>query len=264
MPVQCSTTELPSSFFVNYKGELQDNESVLLLQFSNGSYLTSRILNLIFLMNQTSGNQYIVSIDLDFGSFSNQTITNATISNGRLIIDSTSSIFVISPDLLKDGESIQLYKIGNQTLFGNVERTGKPPTAIGDYRVTSKMVVAHPEPNSEHMALPLTLGFDPKSGVLTEAAGQLRDILLKMMGIDFILGGTFELISYSDNLNFNLVLNSQFTGWQILSILAIVFAMFFAITVAYKASNKRKKPDRKKVKNAKNYLKSTKTEGGYY
>ena len=188
-------------------------------------------------MNHTNTNHYIISISIVFGSFFNKSTTAATIENGRLMIDSIPSIFVISPDLLVDGDTIQLYQSANRTLEGTVARTGFPPTAIGDYRITSKMVTAYHKTDSGKMAMPLTLGFDLKTGIITEAAGQLTDILLDKMSIDFILGGTFELISYSQNLPFELV--GQFPTWVIfIAVGAVIFCVI--TTLAYRNSPKRK------------------------
>lgn len=204
-------------------------------------------------MNQTGKEQYSIHIALDFGSFSNETTTNAVISDGRLIVDSVPSIFVVNPDLLIDGNTIQLYQTAKRTLEGTVVRTGLPPTAIGDYRVTSKMVTAYYKTDSNSMAMPLTLGFDPKTGVLTEAAGQLTDILLDKMGIDFILGGTFELISYSEKLNFDLVSTSQVPLWIILTATASLSGAITAL--AYKSLRKRKACRNIRTGNVKKLLK---------
>ncbi|MEM2081124.1 MAG: hypothetical protein QW744_02500 [Candidatus Bathyarchaeia archaeon] len=249
----CSKTELPASFYVQFQGELQSEKATFILQFYNGTILTSKNMRLTFSMNQTGKEQYSIHIALDFGSFSNETTTNAVISDGRLIVDSVPSIFVVNPDLLIDGNTIQLYQTAKRTLEGTVVRTGLPPTAIGDYRVTSKMVTAYYKTDSNSMAMPLTLGFDPKTGVLTEAAGQLTDILLDKMGIDFILGGTFELISYSEKLNFDLVSTSQVPLWIILTATASLSGAITAL--AYKSLRKRKACRNIRTGNVKKLLK---------
>jgi hypothetical protein len=261
-PMYCSTTELPSSFYVKFKGKLQNEESAFLLQFYNGTTLTSKNMILTFSMNQTGGDQYIICTSVNLGSFSNETTADAKIADGRLIIASIPSIFVISPDLLIDGEKIQLYQTVNRTLEGTVARTGRPPTAIGDYRVTSKMVTAYHKTDSDAMAMPLTLGFDPETGVLTEAAGQLTDVLLDEMGIYFILGGTFELFSYSENLNLDLVGNSRFLIWLIVT--AVTASSCVITVLAYKAFKKKAYRNDRSEKRKKRSKMSAKGSERYY
>jgi hypothetical protein len=99
------------------------------------------------------------------------------------------------------------------------------------------MVTAYHTTDSDSMTMPLTLGFDPETGVLTEAAGQLTDVLLDEMDIYFILGGTFELISYSENLNFDLVGNSQFLMWLIVT--AATASACIITVLAYKSLKKK-------------------------
>jgi hypothetical protein len=207
--------------------------------FSNGNLMTSKNMSLTFSVDQTNGDQHLAKLSVNFGAFFNETTGNATISNGRLMIDSIPSIFFVSPALLTDGDDIQLYQTESRTLEGTVRKTGLPPTAIGDYRVTSKMVSANLQTNSsESPGGYLSIGFDPETGVITAAAGQLTDILLDKMSIDFILGGTFELISYSENLGFDLVVKSQFLIWGIIVIFVIILSCVITVLV-YKSLKKK-------------------------
>lgn len=237
--VHCSSVELPASFYIQLQGQLQNENDTFLLVFSDGNAFTSKNMSLTFSVDRTSADKYFVHLSVNFGSFFNETTGNATISNGRLIIDSIPSIFFVSPALLTDGAVIQLYQTESRTLEGAVRKTGQPPTAIGDYRVTSKMVSAYLQSNSS--GTPgghLYMGFDPKTGVITMAAGQLSDILLDKMSIDFIQGGTFELISFSENLGFNLVIKSQSLIWGIVIISGIIAFCIFTLLV-YKHNKKK-------------------------
>ncbi len=83
-------------------------------------------------------NNILFTYAVDFGSFSNEITTKAVISDGRLMVDSVPSIFVVNPDLLIDGNTIQLYQTAKRTLEGTVVRNRSSSKAIGDYRVTSK------------------------------------------------------------------------------------------------------------------------------
>jgi hypothetical protein len=188
--------------------------------FSNGNLMTSKNMSLTFSVDQTNGDQHLAKLSVNFGAFFNETTGNATISNGRLMIDSIPSIFFVSPALLTDGDDIQLYQTESRTLEGTVRKTGLPPTAIGDYRVTSKMVSANLQTNSsESPGGYLSIGFDPETG-------------------DFILGGTFELISYSENLGFDLVVKSQFLIWGIIVIFVIILSCVITVLV-YKSLKKK-------------------------
>lgn len=258
--VHCSSVELPTSFYVQLKGQLQNEDDVFLLAFSDGNAITSKNMSLTFSMDQTSEDQYLVTLSVNFGTFFNETTENATISNGRLIIDSISSIFFISPDLLIDGDFIQLYQTERRTLEGTVWKTGKPLTAIGDYKVISKVISADVQANSSltpggH----ILIGFDPKTGIINMVAGQLTDVLLDKMSIDFIQGGTFDLISYSENLDFELI-SDQLLIWTIVIISGIIVFCGFAVLV-YKRTMKKSRSSVRTGKHRKLFTSKSKKGG---
>lgn len=227
--IHCQKTTVPNNFYIELRGQLQNEKDSFFVQYSNGSSLTSMIMLLRFAMNRSHGDQYIACVSVTLGSSYYETIVDATIESGRLMVDSTPSIFLISPSLLIDGETIQLCQAQNRTLEGTVARTGIPLTAIGDYRITSKMVIVSHTDASGIMNMPLTLGYDLETGILNNAAGQLVDVLLSKLGIDFILGGTFDLASYSENLPFKLI--SQFPTIPVLIVVSIAIFIISVILI---------------------------------
>ena len=74
--------------------------------------------------------------------FTEEVSLPATVSNGRVFIDSTPTMFVVDPASLVDDKTIQLFQTENITLSGNVFMDGQPTTLINDYRVASKVVRA--------------------------------------------------------------------------------------------------------------------------
>ena len=152
-----------------------------------------------------SENEYNILFAVDSGVFFNETLLDGYIStDGRLMINSNPSVFVISPDLLIDGNIILLEDTSDWQLVGEVKGRGKPSTIIEGQGVEAIMLHCNHIINSTER-MPLILGFDPNTGILVSAALAFTDILFKEIGIDFIFGGAFLLASYSNNLDFRLM-----------------------------------------------------------
>jgi cbb3-type cytochrome oxidase subunit 3 len=249
-----STSSLPSTFYVTYQGYIQNyfstsNETVSLwVQFLNGTSCGPKTMNFTFSMEETYENEYIVKFMLEFDNFYDEISVPATVSNGHVYIDSTPTIFVVNPNSLIDGNTIELFQTENLTLSGTVFRDIKTDTLLNNYRVASKVVITEYEPtNLDPYTGPL-LFFDPLTGVLVRASDKITDVLLNKLGVDFIRGGVFDLLDYSENMNFTLVRSySSLVG----PILIIIFIVAFVLVVffAYRALKKKKRDKRKTYTN---------------
>jgi hypothetical protein len=249
-----STSSLPSTFYVTYQGYIQEyfstsGETVsLFVQFLNGTWCVPKTVNFTFSMEETYENEYIVKFMLEFDNFYDEISVLATGSNGRVYIDSTPTIFVVNPDSLIDGNTIELFQTENLTLSGTVFRDIKTDTLLNNYRVASKIVKTEYEPNNLDPYTGPLLFFDPLTGVLVRASDQITDVLLNKLGVDFIVGGVFDLLDYSENVNFTLVRSySSLVG----PILIIIFIVAFVLVVffVYRALKKKKRDKRKTYTN---------------
>lgn len=252
-PAMCVTSNsFPSTFHVAFQGHMTSSEPnpdgttpTLWVRLLNGTNYFPETARFSFSMEESPEGEYIVKFILTFDDFYNEVSLPATVSDGRVYIDSTSTIFVVNPTSLVDGNTIQLFQTENLTLSGDVFMDGQPTTLINDYRVTSKVVRAYYQGSS---GLPVPgstmLFFDPKTGVLTHAPSKFSDVLLNKLGVDFIIGGVFELLDYSENLNFTLVrLSSPLLMLILIPVFVVVFTlvMFFA----YRTLKNTKKAKRK-------------------
>ena len=226
----------------------------LWVQLLNGTDCHPETLQFTFSMEESPENEYTAKFILTFEGFSKEISLPATVSNGRVYIDSTPTIFVVNPASLVDGNTIQLFKTESMTLAGTVLEDGRPTTLINNNRVTSKAVRAtYQQTNSSNL---LSLGntmlfFDPKTGVLTQAPTKLSDVLLNKLGVQSIVGGIFELSDYSENLNFALVtLPSEFSElWVLIPVSVIVFIL--VVFLAYRSLKNKKRERRTSSKHSK-------------
>jgi ABC-type glycerol-3-phosphate transport system permease component len=262
-----ANNSFPSTFHVTFQGHHSSSEPnpdgttpSLWVRFLNGTDCFPKTVSVTFSMEEASGGKYTVKFTLSFDDYYNEVSLPATVSNGQVYIDSTPTIFVMDPASLVDGNTIQLFQTENLTLSGEVYMDGKPSTLINDYRVASKVIQAlYQRPNSSELAFPgpLLFGsthlfFDQKTGVMTHAPTKFSDVLLNKLGVMCIVDGIFDLVDYSENLNFTLVLRSS-PLWLLISIPVAVILLVLVVFLAYKVS-KRKKSGRPKT-NSNNFLK---------
>ncbi len=92
------------------------------------------------------------------------------------------------------------------------------------------------------------LTFDSKTGILTSATGQFSDVLLNKLGVSFIFGGLFDLLDYSENLNFTLVRLSPPFELIILPAVGILFVL--VVSLAYRSTKKRRAAGKSYSKNS--------------
>jgi energy-coupling factor transporter ATP-binding protein EcfA2 len=275
-----TNNSFPSTFHVIFQGHTSSSEPypdgttpALWVRFLNGTDYHPETVRFTFSMEESPEGEYTVKSMLTFDGFYDEVSLPATVSNGRVFIDSTPTIFVVNPAPLVDGNTIQLFQTENLTLSGTVLMDGQPTTLINDYRVASKVVRAsYQQTNSSELSLPgpLLVGssmlfFDPKTGVLTHASSKFSDVLLNKLGVMCIVGGIFDLVDYSENLDFTLVRLSP-PLWQLIIIPVAVILLVLVVFLAYRSS-KRKKSGRKPSSNS--FLKihlayASKEEGAHY
>lgn len=88
------------------------------------------------------------------------------------------------------------------------------------------------------------LGYDPDTGILIYSMYSLSDVLLEKLGIDLLLGGSLELVSYSDNLNLevvNIPPPQYFNLGFILSVVFVSSLVIVPIVVVHVVRKRRKR-----------------------
>jgi hypothetical protein len=280
-PALCVTNNsFPSTFYVTFQGHRSSSEPnpdgttpTIWVRLLNGTDCHPETVSFTFSMEESPEGEYTVKFMLTFNGFYDEVSLPATVSDGRVYIDSTPTIFVVDSASLTDGNTIQLFQTENLTLSGDVFMDGQPTTLINDSRVASKVVRAYyQQTDSSELQLPgpLLLGsthlfFDPKNGVMTHAPSKFSDVLLNKIGVMCIVDGIFDLVDYSENLDFTLVRLSS-PLWQLIIIPVAAILLVLVVFLAYRSS-KRKKSGRKT--NSNNFLKihfvyASKEEGAYY
>lgn len=83
------------------------------------------------------------------------------------------------------------------------------------------------------------LFFDPKTGVMTHAPTKFSDVLLNKLGVMCIVDGIFDLVDYSENLNFTLVHLSP-PLWQLITITVAAIVLVLVVLLVYRSSKKKK------------------------
>ncbi|MCL2173134.1 MAG: hypothetical protein FWB84_05790 [Candidatus Bathyarchaeota archaeon] len=230
-----------------------DTPHLLWLQFLNGTYYGAENVQFTFSMEESPEGKHIANFVFAFGDFYDEVSLPVTVSDGRVFIDSTPTLFVVDPDSLIDDNTIQLFQTENLTLSGVVLHDSQPTTLIEDYHVVSKVVDAYYNQTGDDdddvgmFALPPLLWFDSKTGVLTRASVQFSDVLLNKLGVSFITGH-YELVDYSENLNFTLVRMSP-SLWELIILPVFIIGFVLVVFFAYRASKKKKRDKRKTYSN---------------
>jgi hypothetical protein len=252
--VVCATSSsLPATFYVEFQGYMQNSLPVsgggkpaIWVEFLNGTTCTPEAVFFAFYVQKSYGSEYIAKVVLAFDDYYDEISLPATILNGRVFIDSTPTTFVVSPDSLVDNNTIQLYQTENLSLLGTVVHEVQQPTLIENYEVVSKSVSCSYQQTDDSglfVGHPF-LWFDPETGILVRAAGQFSDVLLSKLGVAFIFGGVFDLLDYSDNLDFTLVRITTLP-WKLTLIPLFVVVSVLVVFSTYKSSKKKKRDKRK-------------------
>ena len=291
--VSATDNSFPSTFYVTFKGDLQldaslasndaAQETAHILQFLNGTYYGAKTVLFTFSMEESPNGEYTAKFVLTFDDFSNEVTLPATVSNGRVYIDSTPTMFVVNPKDLIDDNIIQIFQTENWSFSGTVMNDGRPAypeTLIEDYRVSSKRVKGiYQQPDgSKSMWTPNSF-YDTTTGVVVSPPAYIMDeVLFNKVGVALLHNGVFLLSDYSENLNFTLMdrnqafpsnpssypsSNSGQLGttppsspslpWLIL--IPVFVAVFILVAfLTYKFSSKKKKSGKRKT-HSNNFLK---------
>jgi len=229
-PPPLSVQSKPNSSYVEFVGRLQENNTFIIV-LTNGTRIHSENLKLTFLITEKSADECDVQVAVEFDGFCNSVSVEGNIVDGTLVIDSTRSLFLINSNMTKN-QNFALTETDDWTLNAYASsRTGHPSTAVDPYGVTALMVwssQSHPSGLPMH----LILGYDPNTGILLYSGYSLSDVLLKKLGIDLLLGGSLQLVSYSENLNL------EFYNWDLfwakvdLSVFFTYFGMALLVTLS--------------------------------
>lgn len=248
LPVQSVTTNVPSSFYMEFEGALDNEDYSFLVILTNETKIPQKNLTLTFSMDENEDNNYSIHLVVETEDIFKELSTEGYISDGQLIVNSRRTLFLINQTLLNEGDHIELAETMEGTLSGNVSTIGKPETAIANLRIRARVILAYHVIDSQN-TLPLVIGFDPDTGLLVYAACVLSDVLLEEMGITYIYGGSFNLRAYSDNLDFMLIeLHQSISLTWILVITMPAFFLFLVIAL-YHMCKTNKLKERKKTLN---------------
>ena len=164
--MSATDNSFPSSFYVTFKGELQldaslesndaAQETAHILQFLNGTYYGAKTVLFTFSMEESPNGEYTAKFVLTFDDFSNEVTLPATVSNGRVYIDSTPTMFVVNPKDLIDDNIIRL-QTENWSFSGTVMNDGRPAyseTLIEDYRVFKRVKGIYQQPDGSKSMTP--------------------------------------------------------------------------------------------------------------
>ncbi len=207
----------PSSFYVTFKGDLQlghspgddTTEDAHAVQFLNGTYYLAKTVLFTFAMEESLNGEYTVKFMLTLDDFYYEVTLPATVSNGRVYIDSTPTMFVVNPNELINDNIIQIFQTENWSFSGTVMDDGRPArviTLIEDYHVSSKRVNAfYQQPDGSKLMFQPLVFYDLTTGVLVDAPEYIMDeVLFNKVGVALLYNGNFRLSDYSENLNFTL------------------------------------------------------------
>ncbi|MGD6852707.1 MAG: hypothetical protein ACQCN6_11675, partial [Candidatus Bathyarchaeia archaeon] len=228
--------------YATVDGVYQKIEPTFHVIFTDGSTANYKALNISFSTNAKgyADNDFQVHLAVTADDFSKEKTLDGTMVNGKLIVDSKTSLFMLDPHLLVKGAKIQLGETPDWKLVGDISNnTWKLQTAIEDYVVEAAGVLAyHSTAIAPKGWLMLNLGYDTQTGMLVSATGALSDVLLDAVGIQLITEGNFKLVGYSENLNLEVAKPPEgttiFPYWIILAVtIPVVIGVVAAL--AYRA-----------------------------
>jgi hypothetical protein len=192
----------PNSSYVELAGVADQNSSFILV-LADGNYVGSENLTLTFSLTEKGGDACTVRLAVECDGFSNEVTVDGSIVDGNLVIDSRRSLFLINPNVTQ--KHVVLTETDDWQLTAMVRRTGKFSTSVDPYKVTGVWISSDTIRTVKGWPLMLHVGYDPDTGILVYSGYSLSDVLLEKLGIDLLLGGSLELVSYSDNLNLEIV-----------------------------------------------------------
>jgi hypothetical protein len=203
LPPPMIAQSTPNSSYVELRG-VSDANSTFILVLANGSHIFSENLTMSFSITEKGGDACTARLAVECDGFSNEASADGRIVDGNLVIDSRQSLFLINPDLSRG--NIVLTEIDDWQLTATLaHKTRKFSTAVDPYRVTAVGVSSSVSRTKKGWPLSLHVGYDPNTGILIYSAFSLSDVLLEKLGIDLLLGGSLKLVSYSENLNLEVV-----------------------------------------------------------
>jgi len=232
----------PNSSYVELGG-VSDQNSSFILVLADGNYISSENLTLTFSLTEKGGDKCTARLTVECDGFSNDTSVDGRIVDGNLVIDSRKSLFFIKPDVTQ--KHIVLIETDDWKLPGIVRsKTAKPSTAIDPYRVTAVWISSSATRAEKGWPVSMGLGYDPDTGILIYSMYSLSDVLLEKLGIDLLLGGSLELVSYLDNLNLEVVnspLPTYFNLGFILFFVLVSSLVIVPVVVVMRVIRKRRK-----------------------
>lgn len=232
----------PNSSYVELAGVADQNTSFILV-LADGNYVGSENLTMALSITEKSGNKCNARLAVECDGFSNEASVDGSIVDGNLVIDSRKSLFLINPDMTQ--RHIVLTETDDWELPAIVSsKTKKPSTAIDPYRVTAVWISSSASRTEKGWPVVVGLGYDPDTGILIYSMYSLSDVLLEKLGIDLLLGGSLELVSYSDNLNLEVVNSPLPTYFNLGFVLSVVFVsslVIMPIVVVHVVRKRRKR-----------------------
>jgi len=193
----------PNSSYVELGG-VSDESSSFILVLADGNHICSENLTLKFSLTETGGDTCTAWLSVEGDGFSNEASVDGRIVDSNLVIDSRRSLFLINPDLTQ--KHIVLTETDEWELPAIVRsKAAKFSTSVDPYRVTAVWISSSAIRTEKGWPLAVGLGYDPDTGILVYSMYSLSDVLLEKLGIGLLLGGSLELVSYSDNLNLDVV-----------------------------------------------------------
>ncbi|MGD9130768.1 MAG: hypothetical protein PVH73_04245 [Candidatus Bathyarchaeota archaeon] len=231
----------PNSSYVQLHGVSGENNSFILV-LDSGNHVFSENLTMALSITEKGGGACTAWLSVDCDGFSNEVSVDGRIVDGNLVIDSRKSIFLVNPDLSR--RHIVLTETDEWELPAVVSsKMMKFSTAVDPYRVTAVKVSSAATRTEKGWPFSVDVGYDPNTGILIYSGFSLSDVLLDKLGIDLLLGGNLELVSYSENLNLEVV-NSPTPGLMVL-VPFVLFILLISspviVTVVYVLRKRRKR-----------------------
>jgi hypothetical protein len=266
--VYAADNSFPSTFHVTFQregpqvnpdGSIQP-QGLLTVTFLNGTTCTTETASFTFSMEETPKGEYIVKFMLSFEGFYDEVSLPTAVSEGRVYIDSIPTIFVVNPESLIDGKTIQILQTESITLSGTVMRDAYPSTLIDDYAIVSKWVSCYyqqtGDASDQFSGVSYEFFFDSTTGIIVgfPLQGVRDEVLLNKLGVASISNGNFVLSDYSENLNFNLEKDDHSSSgscpsfsWWLFLIPVFAVVLVLVGVFAYRTFLKKKNGDKRKT-----------------